>query len=606
MQQYNMGIDTLVREEARRDGLLEQLINLENVPELQYAKEHNLAMAANGAMFSKEHLSIIVEEVIELYAERKATQKKLKEAKRAYEDNPTDELATTILILDAIQIAIKIAINSLYGASGNEGFRYFNHSIAEGITQSGQLAIKYIGKRVCEFLDKLCDTTTDVAQWWSYSDTDSVVGDSIIIVDGQEMPISKLFDDTTGAGSITRNGSEVKQVSGRVARAFDGSNVVDKPITYVMRHKTNKRLYRISDGSNQSVIVTEDHSVIVKRDGECVSCKPHNILVSSDSIILHDGCTATPTIEYIGYTNDYIYEYIDANEYVYDIEVEDTHNFFANGILVHNSMYISLDYLVQKLTHGKPFEEKAMVDLIDKITKEKIEPFIEECLEELAAHMNAYTNSMVMKREVIADAMIFRAKKKYIASILDNEGIRYHEPHLKTMGVETATSTTPQFVKDALLKCYAIMLRGKEEELIEFISQFKQQFKQVPYEEIATPRGVNNLGKWIESDGSYKLRIPFHIKASHEYNRLLNEHGLIDMTPITDASKIRLLLLKPNAIVDGGYIAYNSFLPKEFGLHDLIDYDTMLEKTFIDPIKSFSDLLGWNTEKVNTLSSFFD
>ena len=269
-------------------------------------------------------------------------------------------------------------------------------------------------------------------------------------------------------------------------------------------------------------------------------------------------------------------------------------------------MYISLDYLVQKLTHGKPFEEKAMVDLIDKITKEKIEPFIEQCLEELAAHMNAYTNSMVMKREVIADAMIFRAKKKYIASILDNEGIRYHEPHLKTMGVETATSTTPQFVKDALLKCYAIMLRGNEEELIEFVSQFKQKFKQVPYEEIATPRGVNNLGKWIESDGSYKLRIPFHVKASHEYNRLLQEHGLIDMTPITDASKIRLLLLKPNAIVDGGYIAYNSFLPKEFGLHDLIDYDTMLEKTFIDPIKSFSDLLGWNTEKVNTLSSFFD
>ena len=599
-----MGIDTLVKEEARREGLLEQLINLEPVPELQYAKEHNLAMAANGAMFSKEQLSIIVEEVIELYAERKATQKKLKEAKRAYEDNPTEELSTQILILDAIQMAIKIAINSLYGASGNEGFRYFNHSIAEGITQSGQLAIKYIGKRVCEFLDQLCDTTSDVANWWIYSDTDSVVGDSIIIVDGREMPISKLFDDTTGAVSITRNGSEVKQVSGRVARAFDGSNVVDKPISYVMRHKTNKRLYRVSDGT-QSVIITEDHSVIVKRGGKCLSCKPADMF-ASDSIILHDGSTATPSIEYIGYTDDYIYEYIDVDEYVYDIEVEDTHNFFANGILVHNSCYFSLDYLVQKLTHGKPFEETAMVDLIDKITKEKIEPFIEQCLEELANHMNAYTNAMVMKREVIADAVIFRAKKKYIASILDNEGLRYHEPHLKTMGVETATSTTPQFVKDALLRCYAIMLRGQESELIDFVSQFKHQFKQVPYEEIATPRGVNNLGKWIESDGSYKIRIPFHVKASHEYNRLLREHGLIDMTPITDASKIRLLLLKPNAIVDGGYIAYNSFLPKEFGLHDLIDYDTMLEKTFIDPIKSFSDLLGWNTEKVNTLSSFFD
>ena len=44
---------------------------------------------------------------------------------------------------------------------------------------------------------------------------------------------------------------------------------------------------------------------------------------------------------------------------------------------------------------------------------------------------------------------------------------------------------------------------------------------------------------------------------------------------------------------------------EEFGLHKYLDYDMMFEKGFIAPLKAILDVIGWKTEKVNTLDDFF-
>jgi intein/homing endonuclease len=55
-------------------------------------------------------------------------------------------------------------------------------------------------------------------------------------------------------------------------------------IEYVMRHKTKKKLFKITTENGKSVTVTEDHSVMIDRDGELLECKPTEIL-ETDLII---------------------------------------------------------------------------------------------------------------------------------------------------------------------------------------------------------------------------------------------------------------------------------------------------------------------------------
>ena len=62
--------------------------------------------------------------------------------------------------------------------------------------------------------------------------------------------------------------------------------------------------------------------------------------------------------------------------------------------------------------------------------------------------MNAYENKMHMGREVIAERGIWTAKKRYALNVWDSEGIRYEEPKLKIMGIETTRSSTPAIVRE--------------------------------------------------------------------------------------------------------------------------------------------------------------
>jgi intein/homing endonuclease len=51
-----------------------------------------------------------------------------------------------------------------------------------------------------------------------------------------------------------------------------------------MRHKTKKKIYLIELENGKSVKVTEDHSVMVDRDGFLIEVKPNEIL--DDDLII--------------------------------------------------------------------------------------------------------------------------------------------------------------------------------------------------------------------------------------------------------------------------------------------------------------------------------
>lgn len=292
-------------------------------------------------------------------------------------------------------------------------------------------------------------------------------------------------------------------------------------------------------------------------------------------------------------------------DWVYDIEVEDCHNFFANDILVHNSAYIRFDTLVEKVVPAGT-ETNKVVDFLDKFIKTYIEPFITEEFQRLADYLNMLENRLSMKREAIADKAIWRGKKNYILQVWDNEGVRYSKPKLKMMGIETARSSTPKIVKDALTEGYDIMLNGTEQGLISMVTEFKRKFMSAPLDEIAFPRGVSDMDKWYDRTTVWKVGTPIHVKAAMVYNiwlkkfNMTNDHALIH-----NGDKIKFVYLKEPNPTMCNVIGFVDDLHSEFQLDSYVDRDLQYEKTFLGPLKSFSNLVGFDTERRARLDSFF-
>ena len=121
-----------------------------------------------------------------------------------------------------------------------------------------------------------------------------------------------------------------------------------------------------------------------------------------------------------------------------------------------DSIYLTLDSLVS-LAFGDGVGEvktEKVVDFLDKVCSEKLEPYIDECYDELADYMNAYDQKMVMKREAIASKGLWTAKKRYVLSVYNNEGVSYSEPKLKVMGLEAVKSSTPEVCRQKIKGCF--------------------------------------------------------------------------------------------------------------------------------------------------------
>ena len=270
-----------------------------------------------------------------------------------------------------------------------------------------------------------------------------------------------------------------------------------------------------------------------------------------------------------------------------------------------DSVMLCLDELVQKVVPPNTSTIK-IIDFLDKFSKTVLEPFVRDKFAELADYVNAFENKMDMKREAIADRGIWRAKKNYVIQVYDNEGVRFAEPYLKTVGIETAKSSTPEIVRRALKQSIKVLLNKDESDIHEFVKTFKLEFMSAPTEQISFPRGVSDLDKYLAPGGKWIKGAPIHVKASIVYNNLLKQTGLNNKFPlINNGDKIKFIYLKKPNPTHNNAIAITDFLHSEFGLDAYIDKELQFEKTFIEPLKSFTDILGWTTERKNSLFQFF-
>jgi DNA polymerase elongation subunit (family B) len=236
----------------------------------------------------------------------------------------------------------------------------------------------------------------------------------------------------------------------------------------------------------------------------------------------------------------------------------------------------------------------------------ELEKYIEGSYQELATYVNAYDQKMQMKRENIADRGIWTAKKRYILNVWDSEGVRYEEPKLKMMGIEAVKSSTPapcrKMIKDAL----KLMMSGTEDEVIDFIDKCRREFRTLPPESIAFPRTASDVQKYQSSSSIYTKGTPVHIRGALLFNHYIKEKKLTNKySLINNGEKVKFIYLKkPNSIHEN-IISFMQEFPKELNLDKYIDYDLQFEKSFVEPLRSILDAIGWSVEKTVNLDSFF-
>lgn len=452
IMQYNISPETFRRKDdtVTIESLLHRTVD-EGVT--SFCKENNLALAASGCMFDRDLQGFLPYLMETMYNDRVTFKKKMIEAKKVYEKDPTYENKKAISRHHNMQLAKKVQLNSVYGALSNIYFRWFDTDLAESITKSGQLSIRWIEEEINQKLNKLLET---------------------------------------------------------------------EKVDYVIACDTD-------------------------------------------------------------------------------------------------SMYISFDDVIRVVMPDEKDTTK-IINYLDKISNTYVKKIIDDAYTQLAEYVNAYAQKMRMKRENIADKGIWTGKKHYILNVYDSEGVRYAQPELKIMGIEAVRSSTPAACRSSIKEALKLIMSTDEETVIKFIEEFRDRFKNLPYEDIAFPRSVSGTfeGQQINKDGQvvkqgyassstiYIKGTPIATKGTLIYNHMVKKLGLESKLPlINEGEKVKFAYLKVPNPTGCTVIATPGTLPPQLGLEKYIHYDEQFERGFLEPIRKILSAVGWKTEKQNTLDQFF-
>jgi DNA polymerase elongation subunit (family B) len=493
---YNLSPEYLILDDDYKNQLQEKDYNIHNI-KFEYNYENYLGEKHSKDIIgwtvrhnelNKENTMFglyptILRDLFKQRAEMKkelAIYKDKKEHIEKYERDYIDNLEYKECLFklkycDTKQKALKVFMNTFYGEMGNKNSPLFQLPLAGGVTSAGQYNLLLIKKYV-----------EDLGHKVYYGD--SVIGETPVLIRYNKKHIELMnIQDVCWGNSTNKIGESYSKyyIYKSNGKEYIRPNIFLKhnievytengwtKIKKVIRHKTNKKLYRITT-INSIIVVTEDHSLLndKKEKIKPEECSKETKLLTWNSINLsHLTFNLDYSLEY--YLNrDYIYCYtqlkaqtfylyfkqlgynvlIDtlselthncvyrlkvinerifdgniiqnieflgySNDYVYDLETSSHH--FAAGIgnlVVHNtdSLYISCPDSYYLDLDKDYYSNK--IDKEEYNTKLVITTF--KAIEDIKVKVNEYlyqnngTKYLKMSYEEVLYPLAFLSKKKY-------------------------------------------------------------------------------------------------------------------------------------------------------------------------------------------------
>jgi DNA polymerase elongation subunit (family B) len=208
IMQYNISMETLVEPKLYNDNMrgfisncnvsVNSLLNQE--VDTSILKDLGVTVTPNGQLFRTQEQGVLPEIMDSMYKDRTRYKKLAIEAKKKIETvledkNQVAYLEKQVARYNNLQLAKKVTLNSAYGALGNQYFRFFDTRIAEGITTAGQLSIRWIEKKINQYMNNLLKT--DDVDYVIASDTDSIYLNMGPLV-------KKLYPDTSDTKKVIK------------------------------------------------------------------------------------------------------------------------------------------------------------------------------------------------------------------------------------------------------------------------------------------------------------------------------------------------------------------------------------------------------------------
>ena len=165
----NMSPESLVEPQSYTDEIREFMSQgitvdklLNNEIDTTILKKYNYTLTPNGVLFRMGKQAMMAEVVEDIFLKRKHYKKMMLQTEQilanTHNAGERKALEAAISKYDNMQSSMKINANSLFGAAGNEYFRFYDIRIAEGITMAGQLCIRYAEKAINQYLNKVLKT----------------------------------------------------------------------------------------------------------------------------------------------------------------------------------------------------------------------------------------------------------------------------------------------------------------------------------------------------------------------------------------------------------------------------------------------------------------
>jgi len=271
-----------------------------------------------------------------------------------------------------------------------------------------------------------------------------------------------------------------------------------------------------------------------------------------------------------------------------------------------DSIYLNLGPFIDAVYQGREKTTEGIGSFLNKVCEVEFEKYIESSYQELSSYVNAYEQKMVMKRENIANKGIWTAKKRYILNVWNSEGVQYEQPKLKMMGIEAVKSSTPAPCRSAIKEALNVIMSGNESDVQDYIDKFRREFESMTPEEIAFPRGCNNIAKNSSPATIYGKGCPMHVRGALLYNFWVKKKKLTHKYPlIQEGEKVKYVMLNTPNKINENVVSFFQTLPPELGLNGSIDYELQFTKSFLQPLQVILDTLGWDAEKTNTLEALW-
>jgi len=388
-----------------------------------------------------------------------------------------------------------------------------------------------------------------------------------------------------------------------------------RPVKYFVRHHTKSDIYRITLNNGRFIETTDDHTIMLMTSPwrispqcrsfakmRCSSDRVGDLMLTVDSrefldSILKDDYKIA-SIEKIGQTD----------EYVYDLEMEgddeDSHTYYANGVWVHNSQFVSLEPIVKVLARQNGIDEntffkdhtdefkKEVIKIFDDLIYNEINPFVADLI-----NTNCHTTQghrLRYSHEYTTDLAYYQAKKCYLVHIIETEG-KYVDKW-KQSGIRIKKLGIPVKIKGCLKHIYYTTLQDEkfgERQYLDYLDTVYRDIYEMDFEEIAQFSNYKTEKQAVAFCQSVKGAggVP---RAVNNYNDIIKREKLDYLYPsIQVGDEIQWVYIDPANKYGIDVIAFKGRFPKELKSIFKVDAYKMFDKLINNTLERFNEILKY-------------